>query len=98
LSRSTHGQKNETRNQALKIVMDATDLKFLPESFDVCTSFFSFMYITQGKYSRVFGEAFRVLKDKAREHFKELAQKTSFKITDEWSKGEIFFLEMIKNV
>jgi ubiquinone/menaquinone biosynthesis C-methylase UbiE len=132
----------ETRNQALKIVMDASDLKFLPESFDVCTSFFSFMYISRDKHSRAFSEAYRVLKDKGKllvwdakipsehegytffvidleiqlpneeiktkyavkwnkqqdlEHFKELAQRTNFKITDEWSRGEVFFLGMIKN-
>jgi ubiquinone/menaquinone biosynthesis C-methylase UbiE len=131
----------ETRNQASKIVMDAADLKFLPESFDVCTSFFSFMYIDYDKHLRVFSEAHRVLKDKGRflvwdakmpaehegytvfvvdlkirlpnekiktkygvkwdkqqdlEHFKELAQRTSFKIMNEWSRGEVFFLEMIK--
>ena len=34
----------ETQNEALKIVMDATELKFLSQSFDVCTSFFSLMY------------------------------------------------------
>ena len=33
----------ETQNEALKVVMDATDLKFLPETFDACTYFFSFM-------------------------------------------------------
>jgi ubiquinone/menaquinone biosynthesis C-methylase UbiE len=132
----------ETRNQALKIVMDAADLKFLSESFDVCTSFFSFMYISRDRHSRAFSEAYRVLKDKGRflvwdakmpsqhedytvfvidlkiqvpneiiktkyavkwnrqqdlEHFKELAQRTNFKITDEWSRGEVFFLEMVKN-
>jgi len=27
----------ETRNEALKVVMDAADLKFLPKSFEVCT-------------------------------------------------------------
>jgi ubiquinone/menaquinone biosynthesis C-methylase UbiE len=103
-------------------------LKFLSESFDLCTSFFSFIYITHDKHTRVFSEAYRVLKDKGRfliwdastsarqedytvfaidpkiqlpneeiktkygvkwnkqqdpNHFKELAQKTSFKITEE---------------
>lgn len=132
----------ETRNQASKIVMDATDLKFLPESFDVCTSFFSFMYIDYDKHLRVFTEVHKVLRDEGRflvwdarmpaehggytafavdlkiqlpneeiktkygvkwnaqqdiEHFKELAQRTSFKITKEWMKGEVFFLEMMKN-
>lgn len=139
----TRGEElKETRNQALKIVMDAADLKFLSESFDVCTSFFSFMYISSDKHSRAFSEAYRVLKDKGRfsvwdakispehegytffvlnlkiqlpneiiktkyavkwnrrqdlEHFKVLAQRTNFKITNEWSRGEVFFLEMIKN-
>jgi len=30
----------ETQNEALKVIMDATELKFLPKSIDVCTSFF----------------------------------------------------------
>ena len=33
----------ETENMALKAVMDATNLKFLPQSFDVCTSFFTLL-------------------------------------------------------
>lgn len=131
----------ETRNQALKIVMDAANLRFLPESFDLCTSFFSFMYIPYAKYLRVFSEVHRVLSDNGRllvwdaripenlenykafivnlkirlpneeiktkygvkwdkqqdlEHFKELAQKASFTITNKWSRGEIFHLEMQK--
>jgi ubiquinone/menaquinone biosynthesis C-methylase UbiE len=53
----------ETRNEALKLVMDGTDLKFLPNSFDVCTAFFSFMYIPKSKHSKVFREVNRVLKD-----------------------------------
>ncbi len=52
----------ETRNEALKVVMDATDLKFLTGSFDVCTAFFSLMYIQKSKHSKVFEEAHRVLK------------------------------------
>jgi ubiquinone/menaquinone biosynthesis C-methylase UbiE len=53
----------ETRNEALKIVMDATDLKFLPDSFDICTAFFSFMYIPKSEHSKVFEETHRVLKN-----------------------------------
>jgi len=131
-----------TQNEALKVVMDATDLKFLPESFDVCTVFFSLMYIPNHKHSKVFKEAHRVLKKGGKflvwdvqipekrgdykafivrlkvrllneetkagygvkwqtqniEYFKKLAQKTKFKITSEWSKGEIFYLEMSKIV
>jgi SAM-dependent methyltransferase len=130
----------ETQNEALKVVMDATDLRFLPESFDVCTSFFSLMYIPNDKHLRVFKEVHRVLKKDGKflvwdvripekhgdykaflvrlkvglpnedteagygvkwqtqniEHYKELAQKTKFKIISEWSKGEIFHLEMAK--
>lgn len=52
----------ETKNDALKIVMDATDLKFLPNSFDVCTCLFSLMYIPKKKHLKVFEQAFRVLK------------------------------------
>ncbi len=56
----------ETRNDALKVIMDATDLKFLPASFDLCTSFFSLMYIPKNKHLKVFNEVHRVLKDKGR--------------------------------
>jgi len=52
----------ETRNESLKVIMDATDLKFLPNSFDICTAFFSLMYIPKSKHSKVFEEAHRVLK------------------------------------
>ena len=132
----------ETQNEALKVVMDATDLKFLPESFDVCTSFFSLMYIPNNKHLKVFKEAHRVLKKDGKflvwdaripkkrgdykaflvrlkvrlpneeieagygvkwqaqdiDYFKELAEKTKFKVISEWSKGEIFYLEMAKKV
>jgi len=56
----------ETQNEALKIVMDATDLKFLSESFDVCTVFFSLMYIPRNQHLKVFEEVHRVLKDDGR--------------------------------
>lgn len=56
----------ETRNEALKVVMDAGDLKFLPKSFEVCTAFFSFMYIPKKLHQKVFQEVFRVLKDNGR--------------------------------
>ncbi|UCD06465.1 MAG: methyltransferase domain-containing protein, partial [candidate division WOR-3 bacterium] len=44
----------ETKNDSLKIVMDATDLKFLPSTFDAATSFFSLMYIKKGHHLKVF--------------------------------------------
>ena len=130
----------ETPNEALKIVMDATDLKFLSESFDVCTAFFTLMYIPKNQHLKVFKEVHRVLKNsgrfliwdvKIRErnkqysvfmvplrvklssedietgygvksktedigYFKELAQKTKFRIAKEWSKNDIFHLELSK--
>lgn len=130
----------ETRNEALKVVMDATDLTFLPDSFDICTAFFSMMYIPKSEHSKVFEEAHRVLKDngqfllwdvkiprtemKYREfivplkvqlpdetvetaygvkwktqdinYFKELAEQHKFKAVDEWGKGEILHLKMLK--
>lgn len=53
----------ETNNESLKVVMDATDLKFVPRSFNVCTAFFSLMYIPKNDHSRVFNGVHRVLKD-----------------------------------
>ncbi|AZR74869.1 hypothetical protein BBF96_08035 [Anoxybacter fermentans] len=52
----------EIKNDALKIVMDARNLKFLPESFDICTSFFSLMYIPESDHVKVFKEVYQVLK------------------------------------
>ncbi len=46
----------------LKIVMDATDLKFLDASFNTVTAFFSLMYMKPDIQKKVFAEAFRVLK------------------------------------
>jgi ubiquinone/menaquinone biosynthesis C-methylase UbiE len=45
----------------LKIVMDATDMKFLDKSFDTVTAFFSLMYMRQEIQRKVFAEALRVL-------------------------------------
>ena len=45
----------------LKIVMDATDLKFLDASFDTVTAFFSLMYMRPETQRQVFAETFRVL-------------------------------------
>lgn len=45
----------------LKIVMDATDLKFLDASFDTATAFFSLMYMRPEVQQKVFAEVFRVL-------------------------------------
>jgi ubiquinone/menaquinone biosynthesis C-methylase UbiE len=45
----------------LKIVMDATDLKFLDGSFDTATAFFSLMYMRPEIQEKAFAEVFRVL-------------------------------------
>jgi ubiquinone/menaquinone biosynthesis C-methylase UbiE len=55
-----------TKNESLKVVMDATNLKFLPESFDVCTAFFSLMYVPRRNHLKVFSQIHRVLKDGGR--------------------------------
>jgi len=46
----------------LKLVMDATDLKFLDESFGAVTSFFTLMYMNPEQQEKAMREAFRVLK------------------------------------
>ena len=46
---------------ALKIVMDARDLKFVDGTFEVAASFFTLMYIDGSDHSKVFDEVFRVL-------------------------------------
>jgi ubiquinone/menaquinone biosynthesis C-methylase UbiE len=52
----------ETTNEALKIVMDATDLKFLNETFTAATLFYTMMYIPNDQKQKVLTEAYRVLK------------------------------------
>jgi ubiquinone/menaquinone biosynthesis C-methylase UbiE len=46
----------------LKIVMDAKDLKFLDNTFDTATSFFTLMYIPNEDYLTIFQEIYRILK------------------------------------
>jgi ubiquinone/menaquinone biosynthesis C-methylase UbiE len=45
----------------LKIIMDANDLKFLDNSFETVTAFFSLMYIPLKEHKQIFQEIFRVL-------------------------------------
>jgi len=45
----------------LKIIMDGRDLKFLDESFNTATVFFTFMYIDPQDHTKVFQELHRVL-------------------------------------
>ena len=46
----------------LKLVMDATDLKFLDHSFGTVTSFFTLMYMNPEQQAKAIREAHRVLK------------------------------------
>jgi SAM-dependent methyltransferase len=46
----------------LKLVMDATDLKFLDESFGTVTSFFTLMYMSPEQQNKAMREAYRTLK------------------------------------
>ncbi len=46
----------------LKIIMDGRDLKFLDDSFETVTSFFTFMYIKVNDHRQIFQEIYRVLK------------------------------------
>jgi SAM-dependent methyltransferase len=53
---------NRTPPGPLKLVMDATDLKFLDGSFGAATSFFTLMYMKPEQQARAMQEAFRVLR------------------------------------
>jgi hypothetical protein len=50
----------------LKIIMDAADLKFLDESFETLTAFYSLMYMNPETQRKAFAEAARVMKRGAR--------------------------------
>lgn len=52
----------ETPNIGLKIVMDATDMKFLDNTFDHATCFYSLMYMNAEDVEKCIKEAFRVLR------------------------------------
>lgn len=130
----------ETENDALKIVMDATDLKFVPSTFAAATSFFTLLYVDREKQEKVFSEVHRVLKDGGRfliwdvripdedegkpfflvkleaslpdeavttgygvkmafqdmDYFKDLAARTGFEVAREWSRDDLFHLELVK--
>jgi len=47
----------------LKIVMDAKELKFLNESFETSTAFFTLMYAPLLDHKKIFQEIYRVLKN-----------------------------------
>lgn len=53
----------EAPSGPLKIIMDATDLHFLDESFSTATSFFTLMFIKPADRLKVFQETYRVLQE-----------------------------------
>jgi ubiquinone/menaquinone biosynthesis C-methylase UbiE len=56
----------EAPSGPLKIVMDARDLKFLDDTFNTATVFFTFMYIASDDHQKVFEELHRVLRQGGR--------------------------------
>ena len=52
---------NEAPSGFLKILMDASDLKFPNDSFRTVTAFFSLMFMKPQIHQKVFSEAYRVL-------------------------------------
>jgi len=52
----------EAPEGGLKIIMYAGELKFLNNTFDTVTSFFTFMYIPKSEHQKIFKEIHRVLK------------------------------------
>jgi len=57
---------SETPEGPLKIVMNATNLTFLPNSFDTVTLFYTLLFIPLSEHEKVFLEIKRVLKPRGR--------------------------------
>lgn len=53
---------NETNNDSIKIIMDACDLKFTDNQFDVATLFYTLMYMNEKETLECISEVKRVLK------------------------------------
>ena len=49
--------------ECVKIVMDATDMKFTDEVFDAATAFFTFMYMDRKDQEKTLKEIFRVMRN-----------------------------------
>ena len=132
----------EAPGDCLKIIMNAKDLKFLDETFDTITVFFTMMYMQMSDHHQVFKEIYRVLKTKGevflwdltipdkpktdkkfyaitleidigdkkietgygtrwgkkfnKQHYKDLGEKAGFKVIEEDTNGETFFIKYIK--
>ncbi len=57
----SRGELTSAPEGPIKVEMDARDLKFLPGTFDLVTSFFSLMFIEGQDHEAVFSEVLRVL-------------------------------------
>ncbi len=108
--------------ESLKIMMDAMDLKFLDNTFDTITAFFSIMYMPKSNHKKIFKGIYRVLKqggefviwdpiipkktDKDKELFAVLIKiqiKDKEVITGygtRWNKEQdlTYFIELVKNI
>ena len=56
----------EAPSDCVKIIMNGKDLKFLDDTFDSITLFFTMMYIPTSDHKKVFKEIYRVLKTKGK--------------------------------
>lgn len=56
------GELEESPCNTIKIVMDAADLKFIDNTFDIACAFYTFMYVRKEKRELICAETFRVLK------------------------------------
>ncbi|MFX1481031.1 MAG: methyltransferase domain-containing protein [Promethearchaeota archaeon] len=59
---SKHELEESHKSRALKIIMDAKDLKFLDNTFNSVFAFFTMMYIPLNDHRKIFQEIYRVLK------------------------------------
>jgi ubiquinone/menaquinone biosynthesis C-methylase UbiE len=58
----------ETPDNAVKIIMDASKMAFTDKCFNNITAFYSFMYISKSEHSNVISEIVRVLKPNGQLH------------------------------
>lgn len=62
----------EARCNTIKIEMDASELKFIDNTFDYVYSFYTFMYMKKDTWTKVFSEALRVLKQGGEMHIRDV--------------------------
>ncbi len=86
---------DETNNDSLKIVMDATKMSFCDNSFDISTAYFSFMYMPLETKRLVFKEVYRVLKKDG--IFKIWDIQTSDKDFNNKENGIVFIKSILPN-